>query len=1254
MRTPLINRRYLAILLFILAYSSSLFAVPPTFTANHTAAELAAAIQGPGLTITNPVLTRGQLNQNAIFSSGNQAGLTIDNGILLTCMNVNNAFTTNSTGSQSDNMGGTASGSDPDLLAIDANANFDTIVFEFDVTLDPNTRILLVNYQFASEEYNEYVGSRFNDAFGFFVSGGDLNQTYNIARVANPNIFIDVNTLANFPPVTVNNVNNGTLGAFDDGTPEDLNNSAYFIDNTGGGVEVEFDGLTVGLNATLDNLTPGETYHFKMALADVGDAAWDTGVFVNSINGIRTPDICYDYKYKQNDRYFTEDYDVTKGPSLVGDVFKDDPIEITLSIQNQEESEVVATNVKMNIRDINTSQVTYIPNSVYVTDAGSLLALNVLDGTNGMTATPSSISNIPIGNFGSQEFLYLSYSVDPSRETLDTPIDANISYTLNLPLSPTQSVELNVSKAIDKDTPICGGANFNYNPQWDIFNIEDPSLSGTGKYNLFTQVVHRPFSFDLVSYSPADFETLQTTTAFVAIEIIDAKGFQNVGSACTEPKAAISPRIWTQIIDDNKVSVDVSQAINDQLISSLDEFYGSAAESAAFRVSFLLDENGTNPIQFTDLGLGKYKMTGFPDLTGRECSIDPRTGNPKLVKKPTNTQLTDQANVACGNAGTVGVDAQVLRNCLECLYSSNVAYVCSRDNFSMRPEAFNVDIFDNQQSSDNLAPKNPVPFTANLAAGYDYRYDINATSHTSTNAVPGYTRVYNTPSVDHNITYYWRGVSTCNDTNDKNPYIGLKNGLAVNNQNRSNNVGVYELQMRDSKWTAVDQAPDHHTGNPSHFNLDDCTRNQSFVPALLTPLNNTNIGCTVSSKHTNVDEASHIYNDYDVTVRPYRFNVSNMIFAKGFLPEVPIDDTNAYIYMNSIDTNTDDLDMSARYTGLLRVEGADGNLTSNFVSGCYAQNLYLDVLSDLLPAQPTFNYRLRERNITGPTEPQTGLFGVINDQIRGTDSGTGTLVTQIVFPTNRMLPSMGAISNLELHLNFDRNTTTAFNPISLNINDLNTTCVTPANCQSMANLSSTYTPYGTVNKGQNVTFLYGRQHTPRQRVAGTTATVPLAYEFYCDSATGCNIGNYNVLPSVANPISPNALLSSDDIRWYIQTQHNTTLDGNVTFSRTRGGIDDVRFGNGANITLSADRTTATYTYDSSRGYPYKVTMETWTQDWLIYNQYDNNPTINNGGNVVNNFELEFFDTGNWGGTDRTDGSNSSTNMSPTTNRRIQW
>ena len=64
-------------------------------------------------------------------------------------------------------------------------------MFEFDII--PSGDSLKFNFVFGSEEYNEWVGSQYNDVFGFFISGpgitGDpgIGNDHNIALIPNTN-----------------------------------------------------------------------------------------------------------------------------------------------------------------------------------------------------------------------------------------------------------------------------------------------------------------------------------------------------------------------------------------------------------------------------------------------------------------------------------------------------------------------------------------------------------------------------------------------------------------------------------------------------------------------------------------------------------------------------------------------------------------------------------------------------------------------------------------------------------------------------------------------------------------------------------------------------------------------------------------------------------------------------------------------------------------------------------------------------------
>ncbi|MGG8498102.1 choice-of-anchor L domain-containing protein, partial [Tenacibaculum sp. TC6] len=286
-----------------------------TFTANPTAAAIAAELQSTGVSITNPVIRRTSTNQIALFSNGlSGAALEIDSGIAFTSSDVNGVFTTNDLLSYS--SGPNTTFSDPDLRNVNNNAIYDVVVFEFDFQALPDYTGVLLEYQFGSEEYPDYVGSSFNDVFGFFVSdptnsdptipeGVDSNGNGVYDGVEQPAL-----NLALVPgtsnEVTVNNINAGFIGCQGTSGGADLTQAAQFIvnghspdddanpNNTPATcntnpntppVFVEFNGITKKFTANI-NLTPGITYHMKIAIADVGDNQYDSGVFISRVGGV--------------------------------------------------------------------------------------------------------------------------------------------------------------------------------------------------------------------------------------------------------------------------------------------------------------------------------------------------------------------------------------------------------------------------------------------------------------------------------------------------------------------------------------------------------------------------------------------------------------------------------------------------------------------------------------------------------------------------------------------------------------------------------------------------------------------------------------------------------------------------------------------------------------------------------------------------------------------------------------------------------
>lgn len=154
--------------------------------------------------------------------------------------------------------------SDPDLVtAINPLAPLkDAVFIEFDFV--PNNTQVKFNYIFASEEYtSDFPCGVYSDGFALLLKKvGDPTYT---------NMAILPGTAG---PVSVTNIvpsgNGFSCGPI---------NEAYFGGMNTSNIETNFNGRTIPLTATA-TVIPGQTYHFKMVLADASDSGFDSAVFL--------------------------------------------------------------------------------------------------------------------------------------------------------------------------------------------------------------------------------------------------------------------------------------------------------------------------------------------------------------------------------------------------------------------------------------------------------------------------------------------------------------------------------------------------------------------------------------------------------------------------------------------------------------------------------------------------------------------------------------------------------------------------------------------------------------------------------------------------------------------------------------------------------------------------------------------------------------------------------------------------------------
>lgn len=253
-----------SVLTAVLVGLSSTASAGLSFNPNVTPAQMAAVLDGPGLSIQNAQITRGAAEQYGVLG-GAKALLGFESGIFLTTGRVASLQPPNNTGSYSYDTP-QALYRDADLLAISPYAKYDPVAFEFDI-VPQGDRANFV-FSFGSEEYPEFVCSQYNDAFGLFITGPGISGTRNAAFLPNTQT-----------PIAVNNVNGGAAGSQADGAACQLSNTGYFIDNGNGtgSSASQLDGFTKTLTTAITGLQAGQVYHVKLAMADARDSGYDSG-----------------------------------------------------------------------------------------------------------------------------------------------------------------------------------------------------------------------------------------------------------------------------------------------------------------------------------------------------------------------------------------------------------------------------------------------------------------------------------------------------------------------------------------------------------------------------------------------------------------------------------------------------------------------------------------------------------------------------------------------------------------------------------------------------------------------------------------------------------------------------------------------------------------------------------------------------------------------------------------------------------------
>lgn len=226
---------------------------------DFTGQELAEILAGDNIDVTNASVSGDALQHGSFSFIGDN--LEVSSGVILSSGNIFDAVGPNIDDGTTTDFNGPGNS----LLTDLANSQtHDATVLQFDFEVQSSE--IEFNFIFMSEEYNEFVGSNFNDVFAFFISGPGISGEENLAVIPGTTV-----------PVSINTINNQDFWQF-------------YHDNTSGNTNIEYDGFTTLMKAQKSDLIPCNTYTLKLMIADAGDGLLDAGVLLQE-NSLVQPNI---------------------------------------------------------------------------------------------------------------------------------------------------------------------------------------------------------------------------------------------------------------------------------------------------------------------------------------------------------------------------------------------------------------------------------------------------------------------------------------------------------------------------------------------------------------------------------------------------------------------------------------------------------------------------------------------------------------------------------------------------------------------------------------------------------------------------------------------------------------------------------------------------------------------------------------------------------------------------------------------------
>jgi len=882
------------------------------------------------------------------------------------------------------------------------------------------------------------------------------------------------------------------------------------------------------------------------------------------------PNICYDYTF-DIDGYVLDsaENDINTSLHLAA---PDKPLRTHLLIKSLE-GDFILNDAELTVSVADPRQLRFIPGSSAIAtynineyEPSSDMEHNLNESGFslyfGVDATPDKGGSL---DSYQSHYILFDYETNSSWPKLETAFKFDVNFTVDYGSGPVA-----IYKHLDANSR-CPTSTL-YAPEWGIFNIISDATE-PNEYGLVTQVSNRTFNVHGVFYD-SDFTTPKPITTDLEVELINANFFKSdTNASCYNPDSNISIPIFTSF---NNSSTTAAIPNNPDY----------AMRNSAFRVWYLEDNESklvtstcgsrTNEVCFK--ALYDDKFAAFDSLCTQACDGTQEPGS-----------------------------------CYSCLRKFYGKPLCSRDNFSIRPETFRI-VLSDQNNGDEASYavdffSNTTTAAASVAADYNYSIRLTATQYGTDTAARKYIQAYRNafPAglIDENstnvgIVSQFPAGYVCNNIENRSYGTIFWDGSAKTILTH-NDVGDYRLLVRDSEWTKVD--------NPGRWGQD-CINypdtGYKDIPS------EGKVGCIISSDY----DSSHT--DILLSFKPYMFDIESIELSAP---------NSTFIYMNTL---TDDYNMSIRIKGPVIAKGKNGTVLSNFSNQCYAKDINLTFMRSLSP---------QESMLSAPS------------LLRYYDVDTNDTNTTDINDVDKIASSRftSGTSSADLAINIDRTTGRAVNPIELNITEIRVGCSNLSDCETFADQISDHNAEGnlTLSAAPFRRFVYyGRLHAPDYRTEKDTINTPIYAEVYCDPIE-VNCSNFNIKRT-------NGWKESvDDVNWWINPLH-TAADGNITeLSATVNFAvydSDVLI-NDANPYNAFSHAPAGGSYAPSVLYlgfkkPHRTRVVVSTEPWLQYHRFFSD------GRVYYDITFEGA-ASDWAGIGQA-GKSVDTNASGSSSRRIEW